>query len=141
MAICHHMLTPFAQNCQHMPILRCSFTPCCQNMNILKINFYDVITLVILKLQLPVPCYIVRNDATPPVLRPPKSYHSHIHGGVVKCQARLSFMQEVKAQNRELRRRSTRVHFRGRLIDCATEASRSKTSLSKLETQFFCGYV
>ena len=26
--------------------LRCSFTPCCQNMEILKINFYDVITSV-----------------------------------------------------------------------------------------------
>ena len=30
-----------------MPIVRCSFTPCCQNVKILKINFYDVITSVL----------------------------------------------------------------------------------------------
>ena len=30
-----------------MPILRYSFTLCCQNMKILKINFYDVITWVL----------------------------------------------------------------------------------------------
>ena len=30
-----------------MPILQCPFTPCGQNMKILKIYFYDVITLVL----------------------------------------------------------------------------------------------
>ena len=35
------------QNFQHMPILRCTFAPCSQkyqNMKILNIEFYDVIT-------------------------------------------------------------------------------------------------
>ena len=30
-----------------MPILCCSFTPFCQNMKILQIKFYDVITSVL----------------------------------------------------------------------------------------------
>ena len=32
-------------NCQNMPILRCGFTPYCQNIKILKIDFCDVITM------------------------------------------------------------------------------------------------
>ena len=34
----------FMQNSQHMPILRRAFIPYCQNMKILKMDFYDVIT-------------------------------------------------------------------------------------------------
>ena len=44
MVVFQSNLTTLIYSCQCKPILRCTFTPCCQNMKFLKVYFYDVIT-------------------------------------------------------------------------------------------------
>ena len=42
MVVFQPILATFTQNSQYMPILRCALTPSCQNVEILKIYFYDI---------------------------------------------------------------------------------------------------